>query len=48
VAGTTVGTLGEVAADHFALIESVLKPAGAEYTTLDEFRLQGIPQQVGG
>jgi len=38
-AGTTVGTLGRVSAGHFALIRSTLKPTGAEYTTLAEFRL---------
>ena len=36
------GTLGKVAVDHFALIQSVLKPTGAEYTTLAEFRLAGL------
>jgi 2'-5' RNA ligase len=41
VSSTTVGPLGEVLADHFALIRSVLKPAGAEYTTLEEFSLRG-------
>jgi 2'-5' RNA ligase len=39
VAGTAVGTLAEVPADHFALIRSVLKPTGAEYTRLEAFRL---------
>ena len=39
VARTTVNPLAEVTADHFALIRSVLKPSGAEYTTLEEFRL---------
>ena len=39
VAATEVGTLARVPADHFALIRSVLKPTGAEYTTLAEFRL---------
>ena len=39
VAATEVGILGEVAVDHFALIRSVLKPTGAEYTTLESFRL---------
>jgi 2'-5' RNA ligase len=41
VASTEVGLLAEVPADHFALIRSVLKPAGAEYTTLEEFPLRG-------
>ncbi|MDY7075282.1 MAG: RNA 2',3'-cyclic phosphodiesterase [Chloroflexota bacterium] len=41
VASTTVGLLGEVSAGHFALIRSVLKPTGAEYTTLEEFPLRG-------
>lgn len=40
VSTTKVGTLGEVAVAHFALIRSVLKPSGAEYTVLAEFRLQ--------
>jgi len=41
VTSTTVGSLAEVPADHFALIRSVLKPSGAEYTTLEEFPLHG-------
>ncbi|MCK4450537.1 MAG: RNA 2',3'-cyclic phosphodiesterase, partial [Anaerolineae bacterium] len=41
VASTTVGLLAEVPADHFALIRSVLKPTGAEYTVLEEFPLRG-------
>ena len=41
VTGTTVGLLAEVPADRFALIRSVLKPSGAEYTTLEEFPLRG-------
>ena len=41
VASTTIGPLAEVTADRFALIRSVLKPAGAEYTTLQEFLLKG-------
>jgi 2'-5' RNA ligase len=41
VAGVPVGQLAEVAADRFALIRSVLKPSGAEYTTLAEFPLTG-------
>jgi 2'-5' RNA ligase len=41
VAGTEVGQLAEVVADRFALIRSVLKPSGAEYTTLETFVLGG-------
>jgi 2'-5' RNA ligase len=41
VAGTTVESLAEISGDHFALIRSVLKPTGAEYTTLEEFPLHG-------
>jgi 2'-5' RNA ligase len=41
VTQTTVDLLGEVAADRFGLIRSVLKPTGAEYTTLKEFELRG-------
>ena len=41
VAATEVGQLAEVAADRFELIRSVLKPTGAEYTTLEEFVLGG-------
>jgi 2'-5' RNA ligase len=41
VASTTVGLLGEVLVDRFGLIRSVLKPTGAEYTTLEEFPLRG-------
>jgi 2'-5' RNA ligase len=41
VTGTTVETLAEVPADYFALIRSVLKPSGAEYTVLEKFVLQG-------
>jgi 2'-5' RNA ligase len=33
--------LAEVPADHFGLIRSVLKPTGAEYTTLEKFVLRG-------
>ncbi len=36
-----VDRLGEFDADHFELIRSVLKPTGAEYTTLASFPLQG-------
>ena len=45
VASTTVGSLAEVSADHFALIRSLLKSTGAEYTTLEEFLLK--PREVG-
>jgi 2'-5' RNA ligase len=41
VTGTTVESLVEMSGDHFALIRSVLKPTGAEYTTLEKFLLQG-------
>jgi 2'-5' RNA ligase len=41
VTKTEVGSLGEVSAAHFALIRSVLKPTGAEYTPLEEFLLHG-------
>jgi len=41
ITGAPVGQLAEVAADRFALIRSVLKPTGAEYTTLAEFLLTG-------
>jgi 2'-5' RNA ligase len=40
VAGTTVDLLAEVPADRFALIRSLLKPTGAEYTTLEQFPLR--------
>ena len=40
VASTTVDLLAELTADHFALIRSVLKPTGAEYTTLEEFPIR--------
>jgi 2'-5' RNA ligase len=41
VASSTVGLLDEVSVDRFDLIHSVLKPTGAEYTTLEEFPLRG-------
>jgi 2'-5' RNA ligase len=41
IAGTTVDRLAVFDADHFELIRSVLKPTGAEYTTLATFRLGG-------
>jgi 2'-5' RNA ligase len=41
VGGSTVGLLGEVSVESFDLIRSVLKPTGAEYTTLEEFSLRG-------
>jgi 2'-5' RNA ligase len=37
----TVGVIGQVQADRFALIRSVLKPTGAEYTTLHVYQLGG-------
>ena len=40
VAGTEVGELARVDATQFDLIRSVLKPTGAEYTTLRAFSLQ--------
>ena len=40
VTRTSVGLLGEVAVDSFALIRSVLKPSGAEYTPLAHFPLR--------
>jgi 2'-5' RNA ligase len=40
VASTQVERLAEVSADHFALIRSILKPTGAEYTVLEEFPLR--------
>jgi 2'-5' RNA ligase len=40
VADTEIGQLAEVSADRFELIRSVLKPTGAEYTTLETFYLQ--------
>lgn len=39
VSGAKPERLATVPADHFALIRSVLKPTGAEYTTLEEFPL---------
>ncbi len=39
VTDTTVGQIEQVTADRFAIIRSVLKPSGAEYTTLKEFPL---------
>lgn len=41
VGATSVGTLGEVRAESFALIRSILQPTGAEYTPLAEFHLGG-------
>jgi 2'-5' RNA ligase len=39
LSSTDIGTLGEVQAHSFALIQSVLKPSGAEYIPLAEFRM---------
>jgi 2'-5' RNA ligase len=39
---TSVETLAEVTVEHFALIRSVLKPTGAEYTTLESFPLRQL------
>ncbi|MBC7227391.1 MAG: RNA 2',3'-cyclic phosphodiesterase [Thermoflexales bacterium] len=41
VSSADIGTLGEVHARGFALIQSVLKPSGAEYTPLAEFLMGG-------
>ena len=41
VTHTTVGLLSKVSVNHFDLIRSVLKPTGAEYTTLKAFPLRG-------
>lgn len=41
VSSTDIGTLGEVQTRSFALIQSVLKPSGAEYTPLAEFLIGG-------
>jgi 2'-5' RNA ligase len=41
VASTEVDQLAEIVADRFELIRSVLKPTGAEYTTLETFVLGG-------
>ncbi len=40
IAQTEAGALGEVIADHFCLIQSTLKPTGAEYTILRQFNLR--------
>ncbi len=39
VADTAIGQIGQTTAERFAIIRSVLKPSGAEYTTLKEFPL---------
>jgi 2'-5' RNA ligase len=41
ITGTRVDRLAAFTADRFELIRSVLKPTGAEYTTLETFRLRG-------
>jgi 2'-5' RNA ligase len=41
VAAAEVGQLAEVTADRFELIRSMLKPTGAEYTTLETFVVGG-------
>jgi 2'-5' RNA ligase len=46
IAGTRVDRLALFTADRFELIRSVLKPTGAEYTTLGRFQLRG--DQVRG
>jgi len=43
VTKTAVGTLGDAVLDHLALIRSVLKPSGAEYSILATFALQPPP-----
>jgi 2'-5' RNA ligase len=47
IADTTVGQLAMFTADRFELIRSVLKPTGAEYTTLATFRLGGNQGRTG-
>lgn len=39
ISSTAIGTLGEVQARDFALIQSILKPSGAEYIPLAAFRM---------
>jgi 2'-5' RNA ligase len=41
ITGTRVGRLAALPADRFELIRSVLKPTGAQYTTLAAFALHG-------
>lgn len=41
VATAIIDPIGEVPVEHFALIRSILKPSGAEYTTLARFPLRG-------
>lgn len=40
VTQTEIGSLGQIEANRFDLIQSVLKPTGAEYTTLEQFDLR--------
>ncbi|MCJ7738133.1 MAG: RNA 2',3'-cyclic phosphodiesterase [Anaerolineae bacterium] len=40
IAQTEALTVGEVTADHFCLIQSTLKPSGAEYTIIRRFDLR--------
>lgn len=40
IAQTEAKALGEVTADHFCLIQSTLKPTGAEYTVIRQFDLR--------
>jgi len=42
VGATPVGRLGELEAQHLDLMQSVLRPDGARYTTLASFTLQGL------
>jgi 2'-5' RNA ligase len=50
ITSTTVGQLAVFTVDRFELIRSVLKPTGAEYTTLATFPLHGgrVPGARGG
>ncbi len=41
LSSATVGDLGQASLDRFELIQSVHKPSGAEYSTLETFPLQG-------
>jgi 2'-5' RNA ligase len=42
VARTSVETLGRASSARFALVRSILKPTGAEYTILKEYQLREI------
>lgn len=43
LSAATIGQLGEAFADHFVLMQSVLKPSGAEYAVLATFPLGQPP-----